>query len=78
MAFLALPCQCGWCLDEEFNDKGEITARSCSLCKRRYVLRDWGWDQVTHRLDIVTVTFCRHKRVVDKPCPHCVGGVAKV
>lgn len=77
MTFLANPCPCGWSLDEKMNEFDQIISKSCKFCKRNYVLKDWGWDQITPRLEIVDVTFCKHKRVIGESCPYCLDNIAK-
>jgi len=77
MSFLALSCPCGWSLEEEIDETGEIICKFCELCKRRYIKKSWGWDQITSKNAIVDVQFCAHKRVVGKSCPHCGNSTAK-
>jgi hypothetical protein len=71
VSFLGDPCPCGWALTET----SEVE-RACERCGRKWVRRDWGWEQVTPLDQIVERPACHHNRVVGELCPHCPGGKA--
>jgi hypothetical protein len=69
MGFLANPCACGFSCDETENGD-----RYCRACHRRYVMRPWGWTQVTPLNEVVKSPACRHARLDN--CPHCAAAEA--